>query len=217
MLCVNCRYRKFSENDELVCELNGQKPEKVDFCENYSGEELAKEGVKVEAEENYNSISEKCFKSGKENSVEVKGWLWFFLWIVLGLGTLISLCMTYASLEGGVELWLVLPELVLMCLCAGKAISGFYKRSENAVAYVYLYIVTKVTDAIVATIFGENMDYRVIVWGIIWCWYMNGSKQVERLIPKVSRRIGSAKVVLALIIMYFGALLVYGFVGSELI
>lgn len=185
-ICQKCQLRKRDSHKGIVCSLTGEHADFVGTCANYS--EDAQEVVRIQQEEQEHQAS-----------LEVSGWLAFFLWVGVGFGALASVVITLGALvnSGTSTLYnlLAMGEIGCLLAVAVMTIIAFYKRKENAVSLALTYIAMIALDGILSLAISVMTDdytdlistFRQFVWAGIWGTYIHSSVQVEELIPSAKR------------------------------
>lgn len=122
----------------------------------------------------------------------VGGWLAVFLYLGVGLGTLITLFSTFAVLSepllpsdfklfgyGYILCFLVLAIMTLV---------QFHRKAKDAVAFGKGFTLLVLIDGIGCLFIGEYSGIRSIIWSIIWFSFLCVSVKVERMIPPGYRK-----------------------------
>lgn len=148
---------------------------------------------------------EDIISNEQKKDEKISGWLAFFLWVSVGLSTIVNIIIT--AINSDVYAFLsISPLLLLQTVSAVLTIYCFYKRKGNAIACAYCYLLTILFFAIINLI-GDAMGVslsekeiistiRSLVWVIIWFVYLYVSKQVERIIPINTRYWGKLSIIL---------------------
>lgn len=129
----------------------------------------------------------------------ITGWLAFFLWVGMGVGGAVSLCMMLKDIftydYSLFYIFLRAGSTVLLAAMAAYAIRAFYRRLPDAVAAARTYIVMVLLDGVVglliAIAYANSVTavaaFREFVWVLVWSAYLNRSVRVRELFPPVGR------------------------------
>lgn len=129
----------------------------------------------------------------------ITGWLAFFLWVGMGVGGAVSLCMMLKDIftydYSLFYIFLRAGSTVLLAAMAAYAIRAFYRRLPDAVAAARTYIVMVLLDGVVglliAIAYANSVTavaaFREFVWVLVWSAYLNRSVRVRELFPPAGR------------------------------
>lgn len=122
------------------------------------------------------------------------GWLAFFLYWALPIGSIVSLITNISSYSaedfGFVDVGLSASLVVLVAI----TIFRFVKHKPDAVILAKSYLIICFVINLLVLIGGEVESsamtrlVRSLISGVAWFWYLTASEQVERIIPKSSRK-----------------------------
>lgn len=122
------------------------------------------------------------------------GWLAFFLYFAMPLGAfagLVSNIVSYSAEDYGfVDLGLSALLLALAILTMVR----FIKHKEDSVILAKTYLVVCFCINLLVLIAGGNDSsliarlVRATISAVLWFWYFSASEQVERIIPKATRK-----------------------------
>lgn len=125
------------------------------------------------------------------------GWLAFFLYWALPIGSIASLITNIASYSaedfGFVDVGLSASLVVLVAI----TIFRFVKHKPDAVILAKTYLVVCFVINLLVLVAGEMESsamarlVRSLISGVAWFWYLTASEQVERIIPKATRKFTS--------------------------
>lgn len=188
-----------------------------------------KEYKKETAEENINSVNnndyEYYYPEADDRQIEIRGWLAFFLYVVIGLGsviaTIISLQMFKLTILTPMIKGSLLMMIIGMLFLAGFTIYGFFKGRHDAVPSAIAYLSIDLFSMLLFWIaipsdFGIKLSSSSevifsILGFVIWVWYLMASKQVEYICPRSERRVTPYVIVPFILELSGVALMVYGF------
>lgn len=131
---------------------------------------------------------------------DIHGWLKFFLIVFVGIGSIASVVLNFATFESGDNFWMSSSDVVfsLVYLATGiLTIVAFHKRDTDAVFLAKTFVVLCFASNLLGlfTMDGENNSTKVvtsmirsIIWCCIWFIFLCNSNQVERLIPVTYRK-----------------------------
>ncbi len=185
-ICSVCKKREFDPNKGLVCSLTKDKPTFEDDCTTFESDT-----VQVEKQVTRTAMYE-------ENK-SISGWLAFFLWVGIGVGSIVSAIMglTHVFNEGFGWIFstIYLVSIFSLVVIAIYAIIAFYRRKTNAVALATTYIAMIALDGVLSVIIAVLLDdssmfpsaIRQFGWAVIWFTFLQKSENVEDLIPVLSR------------------------------
>lgn len=148
------------------------------------------------------------------------GWLAFFLYWALPIGSIVSLITNIASYSaedlGFIDVGLSASLVVLVAI----TIFRFVKHKPDAVILAKTYLIVCFAINLLVLIGGEVESstmtklVRSLISGIAWFWYLTASEQVERIIPKATRKFTSlSKWVIGVFVAI--PLLFIGYVSSK--
>lgn len=184
--CSVCKNRKMDMKQGLLCELTNAKADFDIACPKFD-EDTAQKVKNERIEQEY------------QETLTVSGWLAFFLWVGVGLGTFLSCIYLIATLSdvgltflSSVIFFFYVAALVAT---AGLTIRAFYQKAPNAVALARTYIAMIALDACVNVASSIILDdesmlveaLRSFVWSGVWFTYLSCSTHVANMIPKQTR------------------------------
>lgn len=129
----------------------------------------------------------------------ITGWLAFFLWVGVGVGGAVSLCMMLKDIFTNdyslFYIFLRAGSTLLLAVMAAYAIRAFYRRLPDAVAAARTYIVMVLLDGVVglliAIAYADSVAavavFRQFVWVLVWSAYLSRSVRVRELFPPAGR------------------------------
>lgn len=139
-----------------------------------------------------------------EKDTKIKGWLGFFLYVTVGLGMVVSTCMTLYDLSTvGYQSVLALMDISTLCIMLVVGIStiiAFHKRKPNAVAlaksYMFIVLAVNIFSFVLSITMADGIETSInpmvslIGGNIIWIIYLFVSNRVRRVIPESTRTTG---------------------------
>lgn len=185
-LCSKCQKREFSTERGLVCSLTKEKPDFEDECASFDPD-------------NEKIAFQKSKDESRERSKSVSGWLAFFLWVCLGIGSALTLIIAITQVVnydlGWIYSFVTLSVALIVVVIAISAIMAFYSRKTNAVALAKTYIAMVALDGMVSVILSivlkDSSMYpqgvRQLIWSAVWFTYLLESERVADLIPQGTR------------------------------
>ena len=158
----------------------------------------------------------------QQQTKPISGWLFFFLWVGIGLGAAISCIRTLIELKdigwSPLSIIIIIGYLGTFAAVAVLTIIAFYKRQPNAVSLAITYIAMIVIDCIIqiatSSILEENIISKDLIrsalWCIIWFTYLMCSSQVKEHIPIETRCWKRTEIILLVIYIVSSAALTIG-------
>lgn len=122
------------------------------------------------------------------------GWLAFFLFFSMPLGAIAGLFTNIVSYSAEDYGFVDLGLSVLLLGLAILTIVRFVKHKEDSVILAKTYLVVCFCINLLVLIAGGNDSsliarlVRSTISAVLWFWYFSASEQVERLIPKATRK-----------------------------
>ena len=132
----------------------------------------------------------------------ISGWLAFFIWIYVGVGSLYSLILNIVQplSQGlyGPYFYTYIASCLILFAVGVLTIIAFYKRKTNAVSLAYAFIAMRalegVSTLVIAIISNDTSMYPqaggLLIWAIIWGIYLHLSTKVKCRIPLPERTSG---------------------------
>lgn len=203
--CNNCRYHIDNNCTQLVTPFDGTSCDvyvkRINLYKTENESESLSITQQVTSGDNQDITSEFIDDDIEAPSDEdIHGWLKFFLIVFVGIGSVASVVLNFATFESGDNFWMSSSDVVfsLVYLATGiSTIVAFHKRDTDAVflakTFVVLYFASNLLGLF--TMDGENNSTKVvtsmirsIIWCCIWFIFLCNSNQVERLIPVTYRK-----------------------------
>lgn len=122
------------------------------------------------------------------------GWLAFFLYWALPIGSIASLIVNIVSYSAEDYGFVDVAMSAMLIALVTVTIFRFLKHKPDAVILAKTYVVVCFVINLLLLIIGDVESsamarlVRSLIVGVAWFWYLSASKQVERIIPKATRR-----------------------------
>jgi hypothetical protein len=210
-VCSTCQNRKFDPSHGVVCSLTKKKPEFEEHCEHYTAVDNSEAKHIAKAVMSSSGTKSSKTQSPSKDDEGISGLLAFFLYGVVGAGSILGAMLTF-MITGGIstfvialsdnpfiKLLMLLPILysLLPLASAIAAIVAFNKRDSNAVSATITYLSTSAIYSIVLIILGLALDFQDsqiftiaianLAWYGLWFAYLVESRQVAAIIPIATR------------------------------